>query len=175
MWDPDLDNGTDENGNANPRGGYRSDRYYRSANGMFNNVGAGNQIVAYYDPDSERDYQGFVTGGGIKYAITDAYGDVIADGLTEEDLTERGITRRTRKDSTAINYGDAENSAFQQRRLYGSADPRLNNHALLTFGSNSEYGIYYNPTKQANLHDPSSWAVFKSPEDGKGYVIPPAL
>ena len=86
MYDPNADNGTDENGNILPKGAYRSDRYYRSANGMFNGVGAGKQIVAYYDPDSERDYQGFVTNNGIKYAITDAYGDVVADGLSEEDL-----------------------------------------------------------------------------------------
>lgn len=175
LYDPDVDNGTDENGNVLPKGAYRSDRYYRSANGMFNGVGAGKQIVAYYDPDSERDYQGFVTNNGIKYAITDAYGDVVADDLSEEDLTGMGITRKTRKDSSVINFGDEENTAFNQRRIYGSEDPRLNGHTMLTFGANNEYGIYYNPTKQATLHDPTSWAVFKSPEDGKGYVIPPSL
>lgn len=154
---------------------YRTNRRYRSANGMFTGLKNGQQILAYFDPGAERDYQGFVVDSGIRYAVTDRYGNIVGDlvGLTEQDLTDEGITRITREDGSQVNYGDDENLPFQQRRLARSNDMRIDNHVEAIVGANKEYGLYYNPMREPNRSDPKSWVVYYDSILGSGYLVPP--
>lgn len=157
-------------------GRYRTGRRYRSANGLYTWKGQGDQqIVQYYDEDAARDVSGFVTEDAIKYAITDKYGNVIKDNLTAQDLEDEGITRRS-IDGRTINYGDEENTIFNQRELLKSEDPRLNNHYVVSYGdegSGNAWAVYINPYANADRNNPNTWTVIKMPGDESGYVIPP--
>ena len=164
LWDKDANDSV---------GGYRTGRRYRSENGRYSGLKPGQQIVSYYDQDSPRDYRGFISDDGIRYAITDEYGDIVLDELTKEDLTK--YAQIIIDDSgNEIPYGLEEN-AFKQRQLFKSSDPRINNHTLVTFGENNEFGLYFNPFKSPNRNDATSWMVFKMPEEQAGYVIPATL
>ena len=164
LWDQDANDGT---------GGYRTGRRYRSENGRYSGLKSGQQIVSYYDQDSPRDYRGFISNDGIRYAIIDEYGDIVVDGLTKEDLSK--YTQIIIDDSgNEIPYG-LEDNAFKQRQLFKSSDSRINNHTLITFGENNEFGLYFNPFKSPNREDATSWMIFKMPEEQAGYVIPATL
>lgn len=166
LWDAQANNGY---------GGYR-DRRYRSENGRYTGLKSGQQLVSYYDPNATRDFRGMITDDAVRYAITDDYGNIVKANLTAQDLTNEGITEFVDNSGNKIAYGDDRNTAFRQRQLFKSSDPRLNNHTLVTFGENNEFGLYYNPFKQTpSRDDPSSWMVFKMPEEQAGYVIPATL
>lgn len=156
---------------------YRTGRRYRSANGLYNWNNRGNdQLVQYYDEDAPRDWQGYVTEDGIRYAITDSRGNIKVDGLTEKDLTDRGFTRTARTSGEQINYGDSENTAFRQTELIRSDHPVANNHYLISYGDSGQYGIYVNPMANTpTMGDPSSYVVYSDPSLGAGYVVPPIL
>lgn len=164
-WDPSANNGI---------GGYRMDRRFRNETGRYSGISSNQQLVSYYDPDAERDYRGMWTDAGQRFAITDEYGDVIADGLTVADLEQRGIKKIIDSTGNEVPYG-IESNTFKQRQLFKSPDPRLNNHTLVTFGENNEFGLYFNPFKSPNRDDATSWMIFKMPEEQAGYVIPATL
>lgn len=164
-WDPSANNGI---------GGYRMDRRFRNETGRYSGISSNQQLVSYYDPDAERDYRGMWTDAGQRFAITDEYGDVIADGLTVADLEQRGIKKIIDSAGNEVPY-DIESNTFKQRQLFKSPDPRLNNHTLVTFGENNEFGLYFNPFKSPNRDDATSWMIFKMPEEQVGYVIPATL
>lgn len=164
-WDPSANNGI---------GGYRMDRRFRNETGRYSGISSNQQLVSYYDPDAERDYRGMWTDAGQRFAITDEYGDVIADGLTVADLEQRGIKKIIDSAGNEVPYG-IEDNTFKQRQLFKSPDPRLNNHTLVTFGENNEFGLYFNPFKSPNRDDATSWMIFKMPEEQAGYVIPATL
>lgn len=164
-WDPSANNGI---------GGYRMDRRFRNETGRYSGISSNQQLVSYYDPDAERDYRGMWTDAGQRFAITDEYGDVIADGLTVADLEQRGIKKIIDSAGNEVPYG-IESNTFKQRQLFKSPDPRLNNHTLVTFGENNEFGLYFNPFKSPNRDDATSWMIFKMPEEQAGYVIPATL
>ena len=164
-WDPSANNGI---------GGYRMDRRFRNETGRYSGISSNQQLVSYYDPDSERDYRGMWTDAGQRFAITDEYGDVIADGLTVADLEQRGIKKIIDSAGNEVPYG-IEDNTFKQRQLFKSPDPRLNNHTLVTFGENKEFGLYFNPFKSPDRDDATSWMIFKMPEEQAGYVIPATL
>lgn len=164
-WDSSANNGM---------GGYRTDRRFRNETGRYSGVGSNQQLVSYYDPDAERDYRGMWTNAGQRFAITDEYGDVIADGLTVADLEQRGIKKIIDSAGNEVPYG-IEDNTFKQRQLFKSPDPRLNNHTLVTFGENKEFGLYFNPFKSPDRDDATSWMIFKMPEEQAGYVIPATL
>lgn len=164
-WDPSANNGI---------GGYRMDRRFRNETGRYSGISSNQQLVSYYDPDAERDYRGMWTDAGQRFAITDEYGDVIADGLTIADLEQRGIKKIIDSAGNEVPYG-IEDNTFKQRQLFKSPDPRLNNHTLVTFGENKEFGLYFNPFKSPDRDDATSWMIFKMPEEQAGYVIPATL
>ncbi len=164
-WDPSANNGI---------GGYRMDRRFRNETGRYSGISSNQQLVSYYDPDAERDYRGMWTDAGQRFAITDEYGDVIADDLTAADLEQRGIKKIINSAGNEVPYG-IESNTFKQRQLFKSPDPRLNNHTLVTFGENNEFGLYFNPFKSPNRDDATSWMIFKMPEEQAGYVIPATL
>lgn len=164
-WDPSANNGI---------GGYRMDRRFRNETGRYSGISSNQQLVSYYDPDAERDYRGMWTDAGQRFAITDEYGDVIADGLTVADLEQRGIKKIIDSAGNEVPYG-IEDNTFKQRQLFKSPDPRLNNHTLVTFGENKEFGLYFNPFKSPDRDDATSWMIFKMPEEQAGYVIPATL
>lgn len=164
-WDPSANNGI---------GGYRMDRRFRNETGRYSGISSNQQLVSYYDPDAERDYRGMWTDAGQRFAITDEYGDVIADGLTIADLEQRGIKKIIDSAGNEVPYG-IEDNTFKQRQLFKSSDPRLDNHTLITFGENNEFGLYFNPFKSPDRDDATSWMIFKMPEEQAGYVIPATL
>ncbi len=164
-WDPSANNGI---------GGYRMNRRFRNETGRYSGISSNQQLVSYYDPDAERDYRGMWTDAGQRFAITDEYGDVIADGLTVADLEQRGIKKIIDSAGNEVPYG-IEDNTFKQRQLFKSPDPRLNNHTLVTFGENKEFGLYFNPFKSPDRDDATSWMIFKMPEEQAGYVIPATL
>ena len=164
-WDPSANNGI---------GSYRMDRRFRNETGRYSGISSNQQLVSYYDPDAERDYRGMWTDAGQRFAITDEYGDVIADGLTVADLEQRGIKKIIDSAGNEVPYG-IEDNTFKQRQLFKSPDPRLNNHTLVTFGENKEFGLYFNPFKSPDRDDATSWMIFKMPEEQAGYVIPATL
>lgn len=163
-WDPSANNGT---------GGYRMDRRFRNETGRYSGISSNQQLVSYYDPDAERDYRGMWTDAGQRFAITDEYGDVIADGLTAADLEQRGIKKIIDSAGNEIPYDS--NNKFHQRALYKSNDARINNHTGIFFGENNEYALYYNPMRSPNPQDPYSHVLYTDPELEAAYVVPATL
>lgn len=163
-WDSSANNGI---------GGYRTDRRFRNETGRYSGVGSNQQLVSYYDPDAERDYRGMWTNAGQRFAITDEYGDVIADGLTVVDLEQRGIKKIIDSAGNEVPYDS--NRKFHQRALYKSNDARINNHTGIFFGKNNEYALYYNPMRTPNPEDPYSHVLYTDPELEAAYVVPATL
>ena len=163
-WDPSANNGI---------GGYRMDRRFRNETGRYSGISSNQQLVSYYDPDAERDYRGMWTDAGQRFAITDEYGDVIADGLTAADLEQRGIKKIIDSAGNEVPYDS--NNKFHQRALYKSNDARINNHTGIFFGENNEYALYYNPMRSPNPQDPYSHVLYTDPELEAAYVVPVTL
>lgn len=163
-WNPSANNGT---------GGYRMDRHFRNETGRYSGISSNQQLVSYYDPDAERDYRGMWTDVGQRFAITDEYGDVIADGLTAADLEQRGIKKIIDSAGNEVPYDS--NNKFHQRALYKSNDARINNHTGIFFGENNEYALYYNPMRSPNPQDPYSHVLYTDPELEAAYVVPATL
>lgn len=163
-WDSSANNGM---------GGYRTDRRFRNETGRYSGVGSNQQLVSYYDPDAERDYRGMWTDAGQRFAITDEYGDVVADGLTVADLEQRGIKKIIDSAGNEVPYDS--NRKFHQRALYKSNDARINNHTGIFFGKNNEYALYYNPMRTPNPEDPYSHVLYTNPELEAAYVVPATL
>lgn len=163
-WDPSANNGA---------GGYRMDRRFRNETGRYSGISSNQQLVSYYDPDAERDYRGMWTDAGQRFAITDEYGDVIADGLTAADLEQRGIKKIIDSAGNEVPYDS--NNKFHQRALYKSNDARINNHTGIFFGENNEYALYYNPMRSPNPQDPYSHVLYTDPELEAAYVVPATL
>ena len=162
-WDQDANNG---------KGGYRTGRRYRSENGRYTGLKPGQQLVSYYDEDAERDYRGFVTDNGIRYAITDENGDVVLDGLTKEDL-KKYATIITDSAGNEVAYSSDPNIPFNQIPLYKSSDYRVNNHTGIFFGQDDEYALYYNP--MYSMPDPKnseSWTLYTDNQLDAAYVVP---
>lgn len=165
LWDPDANNST---------GGYRTGRRYRSENGRYSGLKPGQQIVSYYDSDAERDYKGYVTDEGIRYAITDEYGDVVVEGLTKDELSKYAQFAKDDQERE-IPYG-IEDNAFRQRKLFKSQDSRINNHTVISTGLDNEYGLYYNPIKPiSNTNDPESAVIYTDNSMDAAYVVPATL
>lgn len=164
-WDPSANNGI---------GGYRMDRRFRNETGRYSGISSNQQLVSYYDPDAERDYRGMWTDAGQRFAITDEYGDVIADGLTAADLEQRGIKKIIDSAGNEIPYDS--NNKFHQRALYKSNDARINNHTGIFFGENNEYALYYNPMKPTSSStDASSAYLYTDSSMNAAYVVPATL
>ena len=163
-WDPSANNGT---------GGYRMDRRFRNETGRYFGISSNQQLVSYYDPDAERDYRGMWTDAGQRFAITDEYGDVIADDLTAADLEQKGIKKIIDSAGNEVPYDS--NNKFHQRALYKSNDARINNHTGIFFGENNEYALYYNPMRSPNPQDPYSHVLYTDPELEAAYVVPATL
>lgn len=164
-WDPSANNGT---------GGYRMDRRFRNETGRYSGISSNQQLVSYYDPDAERDYRGMWTDAGQRFAITDEYGDVIADGLTAADLEQRGIKKIIDSAGNEVPYDS--NNKFHQRALYKSNDARINNHTGIFFGENNEYALYYNPMKPTSSStDASSAYLYTDSSMNAAYVVPATL
>ena len=164
-WDPSANNGT---------GGYRMDRRFRNETGRYSGISSNQQLVSYYDPDAERDYRGMWTDAGQRFAITDEYGDVIADGLTVADLEQRGIKKIIDSAGNEVPYDS--NNKFHQRALYKSNDARINNHTGIFFGENNEYALYYNPMKPTSSStDASSAYLYTDSSMNAAYVVPATL
>ena len=163
-WNPSANNGT---------GGYRMDRRFRNETGRYSGISSNQQLVSYYDPDAERDYRGMWTDAGQRFAITDEYGDVIADNLTAADLEQRGIKKIIDSAGNEVPYDS--NNKFHQRALYKSNDARINNHTGIFFGENNEYALYYNPMRSPNPQDPYSHVLYTDPELEAAYVVPATL
>lgn len=163
-WDPTANNGA---------GGYRMDRRFRNETGRYSGIESNQQLVSYYDPDAERDYRGMWTDAGQKFAITDEWGDVIADGLTAADLEQRGIKKIIDSAGNEVPYDP--NRKFHQRTLYKSSDRRINNHTGIFYGDNDQIGIYYNPMRTPNGADPDSHVLLTMPGLDAAYVVPATL
>ena len=164
-WDPNANNGT---------GGYRMDRRFRNETGRYSGISSNQQLVSYYDPDAERDYRGMWTDAGQRFAITDEYGDVIADDLTAADLEQRGIKKIIDSAGNEVPYDP--NNKFHQRALYKSNDARINNHTGIFFGENNEYALYYNPMKPTSSStDASSAYLYTDSSMNAAYVVPATL
>lgn len=164
-WDPSANNGI---------GGYRMDRRFRNETGRYSGISSNQQLVSYYDPDAERDYRGMWTDAGQRFAITDEYGDVIADGLTVADLEQRGIKKIIDSAGNEVPYNS--NNKFHQRALYKSNDARINNHTGIFFGENNEYALYYNPMKPTSSStDASSAYLYTDSSMNAAYVVPATL
>ena len=164
-WDPNANNGT---------GGYRMDRRFRNETGRYSGISSNQQLVSYYDPDAERDYRGMWTDAGQRFAITDEYGDVIADNLTAADLKQRGIKKIIDSAGNEVPYDP--NNKFHQRALYKSNDARINNHTGIFFGENNEYALYYNPMKPTSSStDASSAYLYTDSSMNAAYVVPATL
>lgn len=163
-WDPTANNGA---------GGYRTNRYFRNETGRYSGIGNNQQLVSYYDPDAERDYRGMWTDAGQRFAITDEWGDVVADGLTIADLEQRGIKKILDSAGNEIPYDP--NRKFHQRTLYKSSDRRINNHTGIFYGDNNQIGIYYNPMRTPNGSDPDSHVLLTMPGLDAAYVVPATL
>ena len=164
-WDPSANNGT---------GGYRMDRRFRNETGRYSGISSNQQLVSYYDPDAERDYRGMWTDAGQRFAITDEYGDVIADNLTAADLEQRGIKKIIDSAGNEVPYDP--NNKFHQRALYKSNDARINNHTGIFFGENNEYALYYNPMKPTSSStDASSAYLYTDSSMNAAYVVPATL
>lgn len=164
-WDPNANNGT---------GGYRMDRRFRNETGRYSGISSNQQLVSYYDPDAERDYRGMWTDAGQRFAITDEYGDVIADGLTAADLEQRGIKKIIDSAGNEVPYDS--NNKFHQRALYKSNDARINNHTGIFFGENNEYALYYNPMKPTSSStDANSAYLYTDSSMNAAYVVPATL
>ena len=164
-WDPNANNGI---------GGYRMDRRFRNETGRYSGISSNQQLVSYYDPDAERDYRGMWTDAGQRFAITDEYGDVIADDLTAADLEQRGIKKIIDSAGNEIPYDS--NNKFHQRALYKSNDARINNHTGIFFGENNEYALYYNPMKPTSSStDASSAYLYTDSSMNAAYVVPATL
>lgn len=164
-WDPSANNGI---------GGYRMDRRFRNETGRYSGISSNQQLVSYYDPDAERDYRGMWTDAGQRFAITDEYGDVIADGLTAADLEQRGIKKIIDSAGNEVPYDS--NNKFHQRALYKSNDARINNHTGIFFGENNEYALYYNPMKPTSSStDASSAYLYTDSSMNAAYVVPATL
>lgn len=163
-WDPTANNGA---------GGYRMNRYFRNETGRYSGIESNQQLVSYYDPDAKRDYRGIWTDSGQRFAITNEWGDIIADGLTAADLEQRGIKKIIDSAGNEIPYDP--NRKFHQRTLYKSNDVRINNHTGLFFGKENEYALYYNPMRVPNSQDPYSHVLYSDPELDAAYVVPATL
>ena len=164
-WDPSANNGT---------GGYRMDRRFRNETGRYSGISSNQQLVSYYDPDAERDYRGMWTDAEQRFAITDEYGDVIADDLTAADLEQRGIKKIIDSAGNEVPYDS--NNKFHQRALYKSNDARINNHTGIFFGENNEYALYYNPMKPTSSStDASSAYLYTDSSMNAAYVVPATL
>lgn len=164
-WDPSANNGI---------GGYRMDRRFRNETGRYSGISSNQQLVSYYDPDAERDYRGMWTDAGQRFAITDEYGDVIADGLTVADLEQRGIKKIIDSAGNEVPYDS--NNKFHQRALYKSNDARINNHTGIFFGENNEYALYYNPMKPTSSStDANSAYLYTDSSMNAAYVVPATL
>ena len=164
-WDPNANNGI---------GGYRMDRRFRNETGRYSGISSNQQLVSYYDPDAERDYRGMWTDAGQRFAITDEYGDVIADGLTAADLEQRGIKKIIDSAGNEVPYDS--NNKFHQRALYKSNDARINNHTGIFFGENNEYALYYNPMKPTSSStDANSAYLYTDSSMNAAYVVPATL
>lgn len=163
-WDPTANNGA---------GGYRMDRRFRNEAGRYSGIESNQQLVSYYDPDAERDYRGMWTDAGQRFAITDEWGDVVADGLTSADLEQRGIKKIIDSAGNEVPYDP--NRKFHQRALYKSSDKRINNHTGIFYGENDQIGIYYNPMRTPNGSDPESHVLLTMPGLDAAYVVPATL
>ena len=164
-WDPNANNGT---------GGYRMNRRFRNETGRYSGISSNQQLVSYYDPDAERDYRGMWTDAGQRFAITDEYGDVIADNLTAADLEQRGIKKIIDSAGNEVPYDS--NNKFHQRALYKSNDARINNHTGIFFGENNEYALYYNPMKPTSSStDANSAYLYTDSSMNAAYVVPATL
>lgn len=162
-WDQDANNGN---------GGYRTGRRYRSENGRYSGLKPDQQIVSYYDEDAERDYRGFVTDNGIRYAITNENGDVVLDGLTSEEL-KKYATIITDSQGNEIPYASETNLPFSQVLLYQSSDARVNDHTGIFYGDDNEYALYYNPKYQMpDRKNSKSWTLYTDHQLDAAYVVP---